>query len=374
MKLTKCKIIKIIELVISLFLAILPLFFKLDEDKGLLLDKPISYIPIILLLILFIFVIVEFIFSTPFIRIIYLVVAIFSSLMMLEYSLSEMNASVWLFGLIFIPLTIVSIFKTHELEGKRKYPNGIITKKHLFISFGTLIISVIVAIIIFYLWWQVYDKNFIVGLLFVFLIIFVTYLPAFILSDPIRKITKEYNASVNYNSLKNKIENILSDNRLNENTKAYVMIIYANYSYYKNPSLGEELFDLITPPSYAPYKNLYDQVNISNLLFKRDYENAYKKIEELAKNPKTAPLVASLYNYINVFNTTNFIDNIEVSYPTNTINKYVNIINEFILMNYYSTRGYNDKSHELADKLLSYSLDLDYINECANNIRNNENV
>ena len=43
-------------------------------------------------------------------------------------------------------------------------------------------------------------------------------------------------------------------------------------------------------------------------------------------------------------------------------------------MNYYSTRGYNDKSHELADKLLSYSLDLDYINECANNIRNNENV
>ncbi|MGM9970815.1 MAG: hypothetical protein ACI35W_00195 [Anaeroplasmataceae bacterium] len=368
MKITITKILKIIGIILSLILVSLPLFFKLDSEVGLIIEKPICYIPIVIFSALFILCCVEFIRSRPFVRIIYLFIAMFSLITLIKDGIEQINASIWFFSIIYVILTIVSIFRGKESD-KFILPVGMVSLKQTLITYGILIAAVILSIAFYYWWWVILGKNFFGGILIIFAFLMIIYIPVLVFLNPFRRIVNDFNNNPNYNTFSSEVNKLL-ENNLNSDTRIYVNSILCNYMYYKNPDEAIALFNSLERPKNKAYASIYDNVSISNELFSQNYDKAMELIAYLEQNPKTAPNAVAYRNYISIYNTTDYLDNIEGICPTNTTNKYLNIINEFNLMNYYNIRGYKDDAVNLANKLLDYSLDLDYINEKASKIIN----
>ncbi len=369
MKLTKAKILKIISITVSIMVASLGLFFKIDGDLGLLLNDSIKFLPLIMLICLTILLIVELFFAKSYGRAIYMFIALSTSISLYSSGLSIMNAGIWFLSLIYLILTIFSLIKGKEREGLSKLPEGILTVKQAIILYGVLLLLVILAIVYLFIWVNLFNKKMITAIIIMFIVLFVLFIPLVFFTNPLRKIVNKYNKDLNFNDFYNSINKLLSNN-LSDDTRIYLMLVLSNYMYYKNKEEGIRLFNSLNRPKSKNYARVYDQFAVTNAIFEDDNELIYKRIEDLSLDPKNIQLVKQAERFITLYKTNEYIDNIEKLYPINTVNNYMNLVNEFNLMWYYDTRGYNDKALEIAKRIISYNLDLDYMNDVSNKIIN----
>lgn len=377
------KFLIVIELIISIVLCALFIIGDVDEEAGLILNNKIIYLPIILSTTLLLLFALEFIKARPYIRLSILVFSFFICLLMND-SLSVLNASICFFAFIYVIVCVFAILKNKpitftvskaELGGKKCLPFNIFSKKELVITY---IFFILISISV------IGECIFIKGV-WLFIFLFITILAIFILFvvlllkiNPFNNALKAINKDLSFEKFINLISAIQNGKDvLHPETDNYLQIIKANYYFVFDSNKGFEIFENTHEPDdkYKSYKDMYCMVKCIYHLNKGDLsslKDEIKKYEELKNYNRN--FVNQIKFIQEIIFGVNEINNIENIFPAqgNRL-RFQNCTNAYYLMNYYYKREKLDNAKKYAELIISMKTDFAEYNNYAQKIIDEKN-
>lgn len=377
MKKNYLSLLRYLQFAIAFVLALFVFFGDLDSEKGLLLQKPICYIPIPLLIVLLGTVVLEFKYCKPWIRFFLMIIAVVTSIYMLQDSLAEANAACFCFGLIAFFVSVFNLFtmkkvKTSNDEEKNVLPIGIYSKKQQITNLVGFTLVLLIAIVTAMLLVKYTNLHYGFICLIEIPIVFVLFMIVVIISlqfNPFFKAIKAVNNQLNFKDFSLSLDQIASS-KLHEETINYLEIIRANYMFAYNKKEGINHFEKTIMPTAKLYMADYLLIEIAYAINKEDYNKAHEILATFKeKYPRyNKNKLLTIETNLKIFETKDIIDNIETLFPTNTKNNFLNINNASILATYYLKQDNREKALNYANYLLNIKTDMVEFYNLANDI------
>lgn len=251
-----------------------------------------------------------------------------------------------------------------------KYPTGICNAKQLAINILYVIfmiasiisIPLILLLVVKCEMWIVLLT--IVGLVVVLSGIYVT-INTFI--NPIPKILTEFSFYLNYDLFDRKLT-LIEKNKINDDTKNYILTLKANVLSAINVKESNELFETIKEPKFKNYKKVYELVQIYYYINKQDFENAnacLTNYKSKYRKDKNIPLIEKT---IKVYSSEEKIDGIEQIFKINSYSIFDNLNNANLLAYYFDKQKDKEKALYYASMILEKKTCLEEFNKLASAI------
>jgi hypothetical protein len=323
------------------------------ESEDFYLGSLTSKLYPLLGVLVFSMVIMEFVYSKPVVRLIYIILII-NFLIFIVKDLNMINMCIWFFTLIyFVPFIIIYLrTKNAKTEVKMikeegKLDVGILNKKHDKAIKGSIVIATICAMLSILIFNLVFEINIVISLLLAFIVCFIIIVMISISSNPLIKLEQLIFNDVKINEYLSEL-NKLKENNLHSETLNYLCIFEANYMALVNKEKSIELFENVKYPVHKPYIKIYETIELCYLFNKRDQEAFYNKLNEFKlKYPKDKNIV--FYDYLfKIYDKNEVIDNFEKLNDINIKNKFARISRALNLMMYYEVREDHNKAKEYA--------------------------
>lgn len=370
------KVLLYLEIVLSTICSSFFLFGKSDEELGLILDKNIQYLPLIISLIIIFIFILEFVHTRPYIRLAVLIISILTCILMND-SISSLNATICLQNLIHLILTLVKTIKKDTItisykskpSIKKTLPIGILTKKQNIIS---KLIFILPALVIFTEIIIVHNTSYmylyiISGLLTFAIMIIVTFK-----TNPISKVFDSANKDLSFKNFLGLIQQYETSSSLHYETYNFLQIVKANYYFAYDIEEGIRIFETVKEPESKMYIDIYNVVKSEYFLNKKDLNGLISHLNEYKKQKTCNKQYVNQLNYLIDINLKNVqIQNVESIFPINKNKlRFQSLVNAFILMNYYDKNSDDNKAKFYAKIILNMNHDFKYYNDSANEILN----
>ena len=350
-----------IELIISLTIASLVLFYGNSDTIGLVLPKSIIYLPLILFVILIFFFLLEFIKKRRIGRLIYFIMSIWL-INLMNSSIEMLNQAIWFFSLIYTIIVLVPFTKSkttiRKNDSKKELPVTIYSKQHLKLNNLLLFIVFVFDAGFLWIWYRELMLPMVLGLVIAFIISFVGIVYVSILINPLSKPIRLMNNEVKFNEAYELLENLKSNEMLHQDNIEYIKIFQSDYYALVDKKKSIELFENIKEPNFKEYKKVYNLLKFCYFLNKNEFENAKEQLKLIEKKHfynknglKRLSIMLSISLGENV-------ENVDLYYKTNTKMKFLNVINALNLMTYYETKGELDKAKENAKVILEHGKEL----------------
>ena len=344
------KLIRFIEYIACLLLLLLG-FNKIEE--GLIFTGLFRYVYPFLYLVVVIYLLLEFKYRKPFIRLFYMIITLL--LLLLSEGIDQANSFIFVFSIIYMFLLLISsLFKNKKNitvdvvkneEGKLEV--GFFSEKHKKQSLLFIVLSSIIFCGSFLLFYLVLEVNVIISFLIGMILCIIVIIVMNLLFNPISKINKLIFKENRINDYLNKI-NEFKNNNIHSETYNYLLIYESNYTVLVNKAKSIELFESAYYPMNKAYQKLYELIELCYLENKLDKDMFDKRLKEYKKKyPKEKNLkYIGLSFRINDIN--DVIENIESYYNINHKNMFTRLVGANALMNYYYIRGNLTKAKEYA--------------------------
>lgn len=153
-----------VEVILNVILILFVFFGKLDSEIGLTLNSAITWVPFTLLIILLVLVLLEFVNDKPYIRAVFLFLAVVvCAVLLYEDTIETTNASCWFMGLVYVPFLLFKYIKTKTVKNTKmvdknakSLPVGFFTRKQLLMTqlmiFCILVVIGVFIILEFFVW------------------------------------------------------------------------------------------------------------------------------------------------------------------------------------------------------------------------------
>lgn len=387
-KVLNVEVIRFVEMLLGIILSIFAGFGTLDYEAGLILSSSISWMPLTILGMLFVLVLLEFFNDRPYIRAGYLAITIILGVIFLiTEPLSFLNASCWVFGLIYLPFLIVKCIKTMVDKGKKDIskseygeikannktlPVSICSKKQFIIDniyiYGMIIILAAIIILNILVWHL--ELN-IIGpiVLAVTILLFAGLLFVDLKNNVLNRAVVKMNKEAIYADFEKDLGKIMSEN-LHPDTIKYITIIKSNYLAAVNKQESIVLFDQVSEITSRSLRIQQEMIEPMKCFNEENYVKAKELIDIFeAKYPKNKGL-RLLKEMIRLQDINQVKEDVEVDFTINTPFKCTKINNAHFLMEYYSRRENIEKAKYYAEFILSLNTDLEEFNRSAREVLN----
>lgn len=160
-------------------------------------------------------------------------------------------------------------------------------------------------------------------------------------SSPLLKIQKKFLKSCNVNEYINKIDSLIDEELLDNDTNNFLKINKANVLYLIDKDEAREIMDSIDEALIKKNDCLlyYVKMKIVDRINYEDFEEAHKLCDKYKiKYPKFEKSINQMEKLISMFDSKVLINNVDKIYKITTISLYNNIINASYLMYYYENR------------------------------------
>lgn len=327
-------VLNIIEIILCLIVCIFAFFGEFNDD-GLLLNKSLEIVAIILLSFVFILSFLECFHKIPFIK---LIVMLIMTIAVLPWHNNNLifDASLIFSSLVFLVATIINfIFNHKKKERKSLLPVGYFNEKQLNITIFFFICLIFILVIFYELFATFLNINVFITCIILFIIAFALVTSFFILSNPINKLIKDFHNTCNFEKFDEQINSYLQNN-LHPDTKLYLNLLKCNYLYTIDKEKAQSLFESLGKPLTKSYIKFYNLMEIIYYNQKNDYQKALELINN--KNNKLTKKEKQIHLYVNdIYNSDKIINNIEFIFP-NKGPKFIILNNQIIKMHYYYSR------------------------------------
>ena len=344
-------VLRLVGLLVSVYLMLLIAFFDYS-DLGLIIPTNFNWHPSFLYVCLLGLVVLEFLNSKPIIRLLYLC---FGGLVLLAANdINKVNSFIWFLSIIYTFLILIAYLRVkpkryREVEKKDgKLPIAVFSKRQLFINKLATILYLVLAFVFMMIWSMLVGEYLmLVGAVYI-LVGFVIYAYFVIKYNPVNKLVKLINFELKYNEFSRGIEE-LKNNNLHIDSFNYLVLLEANYCVLYNKEESLKIFENVKEPQFKTYNETYKLLKVCYFINKDEDDKANKLINELmGKSIKYRQQLKILQTTIRIKDASIIIDNIEDIYKINTRVPFTNLANANTLMNYYYSRGNNDKAKEYA--------------------------
>lgn len=366
----KCKyltILRVIQLILSLFLAVTLFLGQFHDEVGLSLPVSVQYLPIAASAVILVLFCLEFIRSAPWIRLVYLAIALSVCIMMGE-TLEMLNMTIWLFGIIYFVLVLIALIrksgtKQRDAENAKCLPVGIFSKRDLNVTYAFFVALFVIAIAIVFC--AEYVSVYIWYALPVFFV-----LTAVIYGVVVQKTfalikTLSYaNREMSFQKFDDALSGILKNN-LHPQSVCYLHILRANYLFAYDVAEGIKQFEETERPTAKQYVPYYDMLKVIYFINREAFEEAEAAFSYFkAVYPMQKKNIALLDRAIKVYTTREEIPDIEALLSKGKF-PFAVLSDTYELMAYYTTRGNREKAKECAQKILQAHSDFAEWNKCA---------
>lgn len=366
-KITDLFTLRIIASVFNIVLAIFVFFGDLDSEIGLILPSSISWIPSVLLVIIFALLLLETIKRIPMVRLLYFLIVIFSIILLISYGLPTVNASIWFFGLIYMIMMVVTLLTSSKEDQKPKkeqvLPAMVYSKKQFILNNASIFLA-IVLVIAFVAIAEFIKLDTWQALLIALPLVIIIVPTILIKADPLRPIIKLMNKEANYAKFCSELDKLYAEN-LNKETKSYLDLVKVGYLFSVDLDQANLLFEEIKKPTNKIYLISYEITEISYYTNKKEYDKAKELIALFEQKYPKNKACKSIIELIRLSDSNEVSENIENTMPINTLFKFINLCNAQFLLNYYKNRNQIDKAKNYANFILDANSDLEMVNKDA---------
>ena len=326
-----------------------------NPDEILTLKGSLLFIPIILWTLLIVFFGMETKFKNAFIRMIYLIIGTVFALLMIS-NLEQVAITLMYFAIGYTILMIVVVLKPKkEKNGKVKMlPIGQFSKKHHKIFNLILVVAVLLAFSLTFIFSYFIEMKSIYSFLIPFVIVF----SLSILSNPLNRAILKFNKDINFNEFENAMLQLISEETIHYDSRNFLRLSYVNYLYLYDQESAISYFEKIKVPYYKSYKIHYDLIDIINSINKNEKEESNEKFELFKSRYPKNKQINNLKRTLIVYFTLDEIPDIKELYPINKGSNIHRLINAHLLMVYYKTRNNIVEAKEFAKYILLHGNDL----------------
>jgi hypothetical protein len=355
--------LRFLQLAIAIYLSTI-VIYGLSVEDGITLPENITYLPIILNCILILLCALEFMHVKPFIRLAYLLFALIIGLSAMDKNMAYLNASIWLFAIITVVITLISLFLAHgqlkrvkeraEQNGGTTLPIFCYCKEDYVVAVITCTVAVILCLALIVIYNVFVADNWQWTLFFpIFCLLLVMFFIPFKFNH-YRKCLNSMEQTCDYKGFLETCEKFKAG-RLHPETLNNLNSLQVYYSLGCDINYADKLMENALPSSSKMIKPLCDIVAIYYNILKGEYVRAGELIYVArTKNPANKELEVANKMLV-AFNSADVIPQIEAVFPVSTKKNYKNTFNAYILMIYYSRRGENEKAKYYANLVVAHA-------------------
>lgn len=346
---------RISQLILALILMLFPLFGVLN-DEGLVLNDYLKYIPVILGIGIILLTAFETKLLESIIRLSYLAVVTFVSIILLHYGgINMFNTHLWIVSNGYFILSLISVFKIKNDANKRK-----VTTTVGYFSVNNILVFIIFELLaLFSFFYGVIFAVFAGGeypyLIIVFFaptIFFAVMLSIFLgQGNKCLNAINEFMKTADYERFMLDIDGMLENSSFKKATLK-LKLMQVEYTFLVDKDRAIQMFSNIDLPKSIFSQMLYKIIEIHCYIAKNDFQTASELINELQTRHRiTRKQIRFLKDIITVLDSEKEIKNIEKKYSI--IRKKVDsLINASVLLNYYKRRGNLKKAKYYARYIL----------------------
>lgn len=354
--------LRAVQLALALFIAATLFLGDFDEETGLILSDGLKYLPAVFSGIILVLFCLEFVNARPWIRLVYLILAILICLMMTE-SLELFNMTAWLCGFIYLWFVLVALIRTRpllQIKAKIPYKNclpvGVYTRRSQ-VCTAVYIVALVAAAcgcVLLNEFCDVSTYYTLPPVIAVFIAIMLLYLLKF---NAMAKLLSFVNRELSFEKFDTYMSALLKSN-LHPETINYLNILRSNYLFAYDKEAGMELFSTVFKPESKSFLPMYEIINIVYLINKGDREEAEAAVRAYGqKHPASRRQLAQLELMLKIHFSDAEIIGIENLLPVNTKIPFNNLSDMIELMTYYFKHGNVGKAQEYARKFLAVDCD-----------------
>lgn len=346
------KVLKILQIIVSIITFCMIFFAVNDQELGMILSNNLAFLPATLYAIFLALFIADFILKKgvyKYLIIIYFVeILIFISLLIQnDYILC--NTTIMIVGIINAVTTTISYIKLINDKYNNLLPLGFFSTAHYYICFSVLLLIIAFGVISYF----VFVKNNINLAYILIEIPFVLTLILFVMikSNPLIKALNTINKKLDYESFTKMIDKLVPNN-LNQDSRTYLEIVRANYMLVENKEEAIKYYENVGSISNRVYLYYYAIVRCNFSAFthnKKGFDDALYILNNIVKkNNAQIEMSKAIWE---IYNSNCEILNVEDIFNVNAPIPLTQLSNRVSLMEYYNSRGNINKAKEYANEL-----------------------
>ncbi len=343
------KILKILQIFISIITFSLIFFSLRDNELNLVLPNAIQFLPFIFYGIYLIFFAFEFFISKSNFRLLinyFEIVFILSSF--ININIETISLIIMIFSIFNAIIVVASYIKDSKENDVKTLPISYFNEIHLYTVYGTLAFLTTIGIFC----WALFEKfeiNKAYILLFIPIIIIVMFI-VMIELNPFNRACNYINNKLDYDTFNLKLDKLMANN-LHTETRSYLEITRANYMLLNDKKEALKYYKDVTPVKNKVFMSSYLMIKANFAIIKKNRAEFDEAYNILMLNSRNKKMLFDLDLRWKIENTKDEIENIENI--LNAKERYLlsTIINKELLLIYYISRDKLDLARNLALEL-----------------------